>query len=412
MENYPKTITLYKGHHSQQAFAAFKQSYNQNDLILFLPPTLTNYDFVKHLPKAQVQTLGELWTGDEKLPSPQGPPAAVVTGVFSSGTSQEPRLVLYSKKNLEASVLGIFELFDRDFLRRIFCYPQPYHTFGVTLGYAAAVILNLDLVFASGAYNRSHHQQWLQSIDPFTLTLGTPTHFYDLLDFTKALKSVPKSFSCIIGGAKVEAQLWQDCQKILNIAKPSIGYGATEASPGITHLPPGAPPFEDGEIGVPLPHVQTEILAQGLKFSGPNLCQMIIDGDQVIEPSEFILPDIIEVRQRDQHWVYQARSQWFLNRGGEKFSLEGLESAIQKDVQVEALCVSVPDPRLGEDLGILITKPQQDLEVLKNNIIQCLKKKTHRDFNRNNVVVIDRFPLNENLKKDRLKAQKWMRRQD
>ncbi len=412
MENYPKTITLYKGHHSPEALAAFKETYSNNDLILYLPPTLKNYDFVQYLPKAKLQTLGELWTGDEVLANPEGPAADVVTGVFSSGTSQEPRLVLYSKKNLEASVYGIFELFDRDFLRKIYCYPQPYHTFGVTLGYAAATILNLELITPQGAYSRSHHEQWLQSIDPFTLTLGTPTHFYDLLDFTKALDSIPQSFSCIIGGAKVKAQLWHDCQQVLNISKPSIGYGATEASPGITHLPPGAPPFEDGEIGVPLAHVKTELLEHGLKFSGPNLCKMIIDGEHVIEPSNFVLPDIIEVRQKDQHWIYKTRSHWFLNRGGEKFSLEGLESALQQDIEVEAMCVSVPDERLGEDLGILITNTHHDLEDLKNNIMQCLKKKTHREFNRNNVVVVDRFPMNENLKKDRLKAQQMIRRQD
>ncbi len=401
-------ITLYKGYHSQNAYAAFEKSFARDELIVFLPPKLDNYDFVKHLRPGAIELAGELWHGSETLPKPNGPMINASAGVFSSGTSQNPRLVLYSKNNLQSSIQGIFELFDRDLLSDIFCYPQPFHTFGLTLGYAAATILKLHLTFPEGPYSQSHHQFWLDHVQTKTLTLGTPTHFHDLLGFTKDREAIPNSYSCIIGGAKVQRELWLQCQQDLNINSPSIGYGATEASPGVTHLPPGVLPKEDGEIGIPLPHVEAEITASGLSFSGPNLCTAIVDSSGVVQPTTFELPDLVEVRASDQHWIYKARSNWFLNRGGEKFSLESLESILQESVPVETLCLGVPDPRLGEDLAIFYISSGSEQDRIKQQILSCLKEKTNRNFKAEKLFAIDQLPLNSSLKKDRKRAAEMM----
>ncbi len=404
-------ITLYKGYHSNLALQTFNEAWVNNDLILFLPPTLMNYEFVSHLPEGEVRTLGELWEESPKIPKPEGTALDAVAGVFSSGTSQVPRLVLYSKKNIESSVCGIFELFDRDLLENIFCYPQPFHTFGLTLGYGAAKVLSLHLITPEGRYSQTHHKAWRNHVTENTLTLGTPTHFYDLLNKAEELGDLPASYSCIIGGAKVEKELWKNCQSILKIAEPSIGYGATEASPGITHLPPGAEPHEDGEIGIPLSHVDVDLTPTGLVFQGPNLCTAIIDSEGIHHPQRYELPDIIQVRDQDQHWIYKTRSNWFLNRGGEKFSLEGLESFVQQETGLETLCVGVPDQRLGEDLGILIRRQGDAASNLKNKVLQCLKEKTDREFSSQRMVLVDQLPLNENLKKDRKQAMSWIQTQ-
>lgn len=407
-----KTI-LYKGYHSKQAYQAFVEAYDKNDLIIFLPPLLTDYSFTELLPRSKIEMKGELWKNQPDIIEPNGTPHnQAVAGVFSSGTTKSSKLVLYSKTNLISSCQGIFELFDRDLLKNIFCYPQPFHTFGLTLGYAASHILQLPLKFPEGKYSSTSHAQWLEAVDEGSLTLGTPTHFYDLIHELQNTGATTPSYSCIIGGARVKSQLWKDCQSKLLIQQPSIGYGATEASPGITHLPPGALPKEDGEIGQPLSHVQVDILPSGLQFSGPNLCCAIIEEGVLTQPQSLTLPDIIRIRESDYHWIYETRANWFLNRGGEKFSLEKLETEILGATGIETLCCSLPDDRLGEDLGVLIKMKNPDnCDEIKNKILDCLYIKTDRKFNEDKIDFVVDWPRNQNQKIDRLGASKLLFRE-
>jgi long-subunit acyl-CoA synthetase (AMP-forming) len=164
------------------------------------------------------------------------------------------------------------------------------------------------------------------------------------------------SYSCIIGGAPSSIHLWKSIQNKLFIEKPSIGYGCTEASPGITHHPPGQIPLEDNEIGYPLKSIESKIVShQGVLVSGDALCSAIYENNQITYPHEILIKDLISCRS-DQMWVYQGRSDFILNRGGEKFSLEIIESLIYRELQVPALALALVDKRLGRDLGLLLLK--------------------------------------------------------
>ena len=395
---------LFKGHLSAEAFDELSQAWKNDDLILFLPPTLKTYDFVKFLPAGEIQLKGELWEDFPDLPNTQYDfkfKQKPVAGVFSSGSTQEPKLILYSKENIKSSVDGVYSLFDDKSYDSIFCYPQPYHTFGLTLGFGGSLLRNKNLIFQQGHYSTKHHEKWNESTQKL-LTLGTPTHFQDLVAWSEE-KNIDPSYACIIGGARVTRQLWMDLQTKVKISAPSIGYGATEASPGVSHLPPGQEPLEDGEVGFPLEHVSLENRSSGLKFSGPNLCIAIIENGVVTQPESLVLPDLVETRD-DGVLIYKARLNWFLNRGGEKFSLERFEKIIFDDLGIETLGFCVKDDRLGEDLGLLIKGPESVANTVKGKIIDLLKSDTGRKFESKNMLNVDEFPLNSSQKNDRLKA--------
>lgn len=402
-------ITLYKGYQSKMAYEAFVDHFTNDDLILYLPPQMHDYSFLSVFPDYELNLLGELWNEKPQIPKRQGlKDINAVSGVFSSGSTAEAKLVLYSRENLQSSCEGIYDLFDKDRIQSLFCFPQPFHTFGLTLGYAASVFLNKSLRFSSGAYSTKHLTDWFESVNEGTLTLGTPTHFYDLLKKQSLDEKANPSYSCIIGGARVEKNLWDQCQSQLCIEQPSIGYGATEASPGLTHLPPGVPPKEDGEIGFPLKHVNIELQAAGLTFSGPNLAHAIIEDQKIEFPKNHFLPDVLSIREDDQKWIYVTRSNWFLNRGGEKFSLEKLESEIHRITGIETVCVNLPDPRLGEDLGILIkTKSTDCHDIFKKAVLETLKQTTLRSFNPEKIRFTKNLPLNRNQKTDRIRAKEF-----
>lgn len=326
---------------------------------------------------------------------PETLPREAVLGLYSTGTAGR-KLVLYSRRNIETSVRAIFGLFEDRRFSTIFCYPQPFHTFGLLLGYVASHILNKELVTPEGPYSSEAHAARARLKRRDVITLGTPTHFRDLLAF-----DIAPSYGAIVGGARVEASLWRALRDVLEIEKPSIGYGATEASPGLTHLPPGREPGEDGEVGFPLPHVDLRLTDRGLTFRGPNVCLAIVRNGEIEFPEEIPIADELEPRE-DGVLVFRGRHELVLNRGGEKFLLEEMEAALKARLGVDAVCVAVPDARLGHELGVLARGAP------KENVYRCLKEVFFRDFDSARFREVSELPLDASAKIDRHAATRLL----
>ena len=260
-----RKVFLYRGCHSQELFEILKSSWQLNDFVLLVPLQIKDFSFLQILQAIgkEINYVGqwpeELKASAESILSIEQSVrtqddavlAQAVVGVFTSGTtSGRPRLVFYSKENILSSLRSIRELFAVDRIKNIFVYPQPTHCFGLILGYFQSIIYNHKLNFSEGVYSKKAHVEWLEKVDQNTLTLGAPVHFSDLIKFCQeCLERIKPSYSAIVGGAPVTQSLWLQMQNELKIEKPSIGYGGTEASPGLTHLPPGVVPQTDGDIG-------------------------------------------------------------------------------------------------------------------------------------------------------------------
>ena len=402
---------FWKGYHSPEIFALIEKTWGNGDLLILCPPNLNDVDYLApFLPARETIFCGD-WSGEKRTLTCSGSqiyPKNSVLGAFTTGTTRtHPRLVLYSKENIIASVDAIYSLFDVNDKTTIFCYPQPYHVFGLTLGYAASIIKGLKLICPKGKYNNEHHTTWCDICDNTRrsmISLGTPTHFSDLVGFVeKNDVHFAPSYGSIIGGALVNKDLWYKAKDKLLIEEPSIGYGCTEASPGVSHLPPGIAPLEDGELGYPLQGVKLEPdVNNGLEFSGKNLCFAIIDNEEVIFPRSFLIPDKVIVR-KDGVLLYRGRVDLVLNRGGVKYSLEHIEALIKEGFCIDTVCVSVPEPRLGQELGIVVNKKESPQ--LASEIFFLLENKTGCKFNKDNLIFIDMFPLNSNSKIDRNACQ-------
>jgi len=201
----------------------------------------------------------------------------------------------------------------------------------------------------------------------------------------------------------VPTSLWHDVKKELNISAPSLGYGCTEASPAISHLPPGQEPEQEGDLGFPIPGIHLSVQKEhGLEFSGPNLCLAMIEDGRIRFPKKFLIPDKIE-KTPGGHLLFKGRHQLTLNRGGEKFLLEQMEREIQQKLGVAAVCVALHDPRLGQELGIVCEGRNQNRE--KSKIYSMLKNHYGRQFSSDRFVYVDDLPKNSNAKLDRRRCQ-------
>lgn len=406
-------IRLWRGWHQRDLPALLSKSWSADELLILCPYSLSDFSFVRFLPEAPVLVVGD-WdlTSAQNIQAncirvPTEYSKKPVLGVFTTGTvSGNPRLVLYSKENVEEALLGVRSFFNTDRIRKIFCYPQPLHTFGLTLGYVQSMLYDLELIIPEGRYNSSTHVAWLNDVDRNTLTLGVPTHFYDLIQYVKDKNVIPReSYSCIAGGARVSTALWDQMKSTLKILEPSVGYGATECAPAVTHNPPGRRPIEDGEIGFAIPGVNLELLSDGVWVSGKNVCLAMIQDGQIQFPSQVTLSDRVFKRD-DGMFIYKGRTTLTLNRGGTKYSLELMEETLLQQLGVQAVCVSIPDTRLGDELGVVVTG---ELNVRKENIFNVLTQTYGTSFNSHHFLQISQLPLNRSQKIDRVECEKLFR---
>lgn len=384
-------IQIFKGYHSADLVQSLSKAWQLNQTLVVCPAHMDTVPFIN----------------DNNLMAKI--PKDIVLGVFTSGTvSGKPRLILYTKKNIESSLRSIRELYDVKKIDKIFCYPQPTHAFGLILGYIHAQLFSIPLVFLEGRYSSEAHAKWIAEATPGMLTLGTPTHFMDLIHWVQKNKIQPKeTYSAIIGGAAVTKKLWTDAKNELRIDQPSIGYGASEASPGVTHLKPGVSPLQDGDIGELLSGVTLEEkTSSGYFFKGDNLCAGIIDENGFQQPERIYIKDDL-VETASGHFVFEGRSDLLINRGGLKISPENLEGKLFSDLGLKSVCVPVFNERLGQDVGFVVQKKSdEDLELsqkLKVDVIQYLKEHCFLNLSEENIV-IDDIPLNSSAKFDRIES--------
>ncbi len=400
-------IHMWRGHHSEELIHTLEQSWMDNDLFIVCPHSMRDFSFIKYLPKEEISFEGA-WDRDSAINiQPENPglyPARPVLGVFTSGTtSPHPKLVLYSKDNVESSLRNMRSVFDISRIGKIFSYPSPVHAFGLILGYMHSILYKIPLVNPTGVYGKNFHQKWMAIENHNLLTLGTPTHFEDLKNSVKSSGYKPRgSYSAIAGGAQVSVSLWKELKSELGIEKPSIGYGATETCLGVTHHPPGLQPKEDGEIGFPLPMTKLEVNESGVTVSGPTVCAAVIESGLIRLQTSVVLKDVLVRREEDGMYSYQGRLDLILNRGGTKYSLEYIEHILSRESAGEVICVSIRDKRLGEELGVIATS------VKKEDIFESLKNEFGHSFNERNFISVDSIPKSGNLKTDRAACKKLL----
>jgi acyl-coenzyme A synthetase/AMP-(fatty) acid ligase len=416
-------IHLWRGYHNEKLLELLKSSWENGDLVILIPLQLKDFSFSKKIESKKIHFHGD-WSDDLKnqvldfeIKETHSDLGNAVLGVFTSGTTTGiNRLIFYSKENVTSSLDSIRELFDKNRIKKIFCYPQPTHTFGLILGYMQSVLFDVALIFHAGPYSRETHLKWFQNADQETITLGAPAHFLDLMSFLKTENlNGPSSYSAIVGGARVSVKLWEQMQNTLKIEAPSVGYGATEASPGVTHLPPGIKPSEDGDIGYALRNVEIKVKDHGLEFKGPNVCYRILENNQFTENQKILLSDAVVMKNLHQNekkprYTFLGRTDCMMNRGGIKISLEHIESVLFEKTQSSCLAVSLYDPRLGDELGVVVNSENFQIKYQIQDIV-----KTQWGFHiPDSSIFVGPVPFNANGKNDRvtavtciLKQKKW-----
>jgi acyl-[acyl-carrier-protein]-phospholipid O-acyltransferase/long-chain-fatty-acid--[acyl-carrier-protein] ligase len=311
----------------------------------------------------------------------------VVTVIFSSGSTGEPKGVLLTHANVEANVEAVAQVFHVDARDRVLGILPLFHSFGYLILWFAANH-RMGVVFHPNPLDAGAVGDLVQR-HRVTILVATPTFLQ--LYMRRCTPAQFGSLRIVLAGAeKLSERLAQAFEDQFGI-RPLEGYGTTECAPAIaiSSLDFRAPGFYQpgsrrGFVGQPLPGVAVRIVdpesfatlppgAPGmLLVRGPNIMLGYLGRDdltaQVMRDGWYVTGDIA-LMDEDGFVRITDRLSRFSKIGGEMVPHGRVEEALHEaagaGTQVFAV-TAVPDERKGERLAVLHTLDESRLpEILR-----------------------------------------------
>lgn len=314
-------------------------------------------------PLAQVVDGPVLMTRDLAAPAPDsgnGQPAlgdgdAVV--LFTSGTTGRPKAVPIGHGTLSRRLDALSLPLDPDAppMVRLICVPV-FHVGGLV-----GLLRNLACGITSVVQPRFDAGEWLRLIEHHRVNAAfvVPTMLRRILDHPARSSTDLSSLTSITYGAAPAAA---DLVARALAAFPGVSFantfGQTETLGGITALNP-----EDhhdaarlGSVGRPVDGVVIRIVepSGGADVTPGEVGELLVLSPQNVISGWQRTGDL--VRQDVDGYLYVAgRVDELINRGGEKFSPDEIESVIRSHpTVVDAAVAGVPDAEMGQRVGAAV----------------------------------------------------------
>lgn len=319
-------------------------------------------------------TLLERWIGLTRVESDD-----VLTVVFTSGTTGQPKGVMLSHRNIESNVEALDEVFDIRTTDVLMAILPLFHSFGYTV--------TLWTILTTGARAIYHHNPLdarqigqLCRQHGVTILAAAPTFLRSYLK-----RCAPEDFATMevlfVGAEKLPAELADAFEKKFGV-RPLEGYGATELSPvAAGNVPASRGPgsvrqgSKPGTVGRPLPGIEAKVIDREtgedlgcnrpgiLLIKGPNVMKGYLGQPEltadVIRDGWYVTGDVAEVDAEGFVRITDRLSR-FSKIGGEMVPHLRVEEAIlsllpQGEDILQVAVTSIPDLRKGERLVVLHT---------------------------------------------------------
>lgn len=321
------------------------------------------------------------------------PPSDLLTVVFTSGSSGQPKGVELSYGNIQASVRSaeqVLLLRRDDILLGILPF---FHVFGYVFSLWAPLALDVGIAYHPnplevGGVGTLCRQRGA------TILLTTPTF---LRSYQR--RGSPPDFASleliIAGGERLAPELADDVERTFGI-RPVEGYGATEVSslvaaniPPARMVPGSGALCREGTVGRPLPGIEVRVLdvdsglpvapgGSGLLWvSGPNVMQGYLgrpeETARVLRDGWYCTGDVVTIGA-DGGITIVGRLSRFAKIGGEMIPLDTVEAELCRLVATEdegqpLAVVAVPDDFRGERLVVLHRPMQASPAELRHAVI-------------------------------------------
>jgi acyl-[acyl-carrier-protein]-phospholipid O-acyltransferase/long-chain-fatty-acid--[acyl-carrier-protein] ligase len=306
-------------------------------------------------------------------------PDDVMTVVFTSGSTGEPKGVMLTYDNIGSNIEAIdqvIRLTADDVALGILPF---FHSFGFTVPLWTVLSLPLKGVYHFNPLDAKEVGKLCRK-HRVTVLLATPTFLRTYLRRVE-----PEDFASlevvVVGAEKLPAELADAFEAKFGV-RPVEGYGVTELSPLVSvNIPPGRSPHTDrptskqGTVGPPVQGVSAKVvdpdtgkpLAVGepgmLLVTGRNVMKGYLNKPdktaEVIRDGWYVTGDIARI-DADGFIEITDRASRFSKIGGEMIPHIKVEDTLKKVIaagedEVKAVVTAVPDATRGERLIVIHT---------------------------------------------------------
>ncbi len=324
-------------------------------------------------------------------------PNDLMTVVFTSGSTGNPKGVMLSHRNIGTNVEAIRQAawFNRnDTMVGILPF---FHSFGYTATLWAPAVTDIRAAFHFSPLDSKQVGKLVQRFKG-TILVATPTFLRSYM--RRCTVEQFESLDIVVAGAeRLPAELCDQFEEKFSV-RPVEGYGATELSPITSVNVPGSRVFEKfqidakpGTVGRPLKNIAAkvtdldsgEIVGPGqsgmLWIKGPNVMLGYMDQEEataeVLVDDWYKTGDVV-VMDEDGFIKITGRMSRFSKIGGEMVPHMKIEEILMKlvdetpddptDDEPVIAVTAVPDPKKGERLIVLHRKLPREVDELRSGL--------------------------------------------
>jgi acyl-[acyl-carrier-protein]-phospholipid O-acyltransferase/long-chain-fatty-acid--[acyl-carrier-protein] ligase len=296
-------------------------------------------------------------------------PDALAVIVFTSGTEGVPKGVALTHANLLSNCWQFDNVIDLHPGDTFFTALPVFHTFGLTAGLIAGVVLGVGAYFYPSPL---HYKEIPEHIRRSGAKIVVSTDTF-VNGWIKSAE--PDDFKnvrlVVLGAERVREQTRKLFKDKFDIELLE-GYGVTETAPVLAanHEDDNVP----GTVGYMMPAIEHKVepvpgLSEGgrLMVRGPNVMAgyVKVDAPGVVQPLAdgwHDTGDIVDIDEKGRISI-KGRAKRFAKLGGEMVSLSAVEAYVsQVWPDASHAVVAVPDPRKGETLVLVTEKDDPDLQ--------------------------------------------------
>jgi acyl-coenzyme A synthetase/AMP-(fatty) acid ligase len=344
---------------------------------------------------------------------------------YSSGTTSDPKGVLFSHKNMTSNIASICRgfRFSRDNEIHLVFLPLG-HTASINYSFLPCAFVGGKVILAENFWD-IRNRIW-DTIEEHRVTYmeTVPTVLYSILNIHR--QGTDKDISSLryvgCGSAPLQKNIQVEFERRFG-AKVANLYGLSETGP--THIDyPLAPDWEPGSIGVPLDVNEAFIMDEDGKELPPNRTgEIVLKGEnvfvgyfkneklyrEVVRDGYFYTGDLGTKDDRGVFYFIDRKKDLIIKGGINIIPGEIDEILMQHPAVKEGLTIGIPDEIFGEEIQSFVAL-KDGISVTPSEILQHCRAYLTKIKTPKEVIIVDALPKTHSgklLRKKLRESKKW-----